>query len=62
MEAALYLPNDACVESGLHGLGHRFHQDKARAPEIIDKFLSKTKSLRPELRQYALNAKTGRIR
>lgn len=61
MEDALYLPNDACIESALHGLGHRFSQDKERVPQIIDRFLSKTKKLRPELRQYALKARTGRI-
>ena len=61
MEDALYLPNDACIESGLHGLGHRLNQDRERVPEIIDRFLSKAKGLRPELRQYALNAKTGCI-
>ena len=26
MDDALYLSNPACVESALHGLGHRFHQ------------------------------------
>lgn len=61
MKDALYLPNDACIESALHGLGHRFSQDKERVPQIIDQFLSKTKKLRPELRQYALNARTGYV-
>jgi len=61
MEDALYLPNDSCIESALHGLGHRFKQDSERVPKIIDRFLTKTKRLRPELRQYALNAKTGYI-
>jgi hypothetical protein len=61
MEYALYLPNDACIESGLHGLGHRFSQDKERVPQIIDRFLSKTKALRPELREYAARARTGYI-
>jgi hypothetical protein len=61
MEDALYLPNNACIESALHGLGHRFRQDKERVPQIIDRFLSKTKKLRPELRQYAANARIGYV-
>jgi len=61
MEDALYIPNDACIESALHGLGHRNYQDKKRPPEIIDRFLAKTKNVRPELKQYALSAKAGRI-
>lgn len=61
MEDSLYLPNDACIESGLHGLGHRFNQDEERVTQIIDRFLLKAKKIRPELKQYALNARTGYI-
>jgi hypothetical protein len=61
MEFALYLPNYACIESALHGLGHRHHQSPERVDEIIDKYLSKTKSLKSELRRFAARAKTGAI-
>lgn len=61
MEDALYIPHDACVGSALHGLGHRVYKDPERAQEIIDRFLSKTKYLKPELKAYALEARTGQI-
>jgi hypothetical protein len=61
MEDALYIPHDACIESALHGLGHRYSQDKSRVPEIINHFLSKTTGLRPELRTYARQAQVGMI-
>ena len=32
MEDALYISNDACIESALHGLGHRYGQDEERVP------------------------------
>lgn len=61
MEDALYIPNNSCIESALHGLGHRQNQDKIKVPEIIDRFLRNAQSLDPALRIYAQNAKTGYI-
>jgi hypothetical protein len=61
MEDALYVPHDACIESALHGLGHRYFNDETRVTEIIDRFLNKTKGLRPELREYARKARQGMI-
>jgi hypothetical protein len=61
MEDALYVPHDACIESALHGLGHRYFDDKARVPGIIDRFLDQTKGLRPELREYARAARQGMV-
>lgn len=61
MEEALYLPHDACIESALHGLGHRYYQDQTRVSEVIVRFLSKTQGLRPELRRYAEQAKRGAV-
>lgn len=61
MEDALYLPNDACIESALHGLGHRLYQNEEEVPKIIYKFVMNTKNLRPELERYAWKAKTGDI-
>ncbi len=61
MEYALYIPNYACVESALHGLGHRHCQTPEKVEEIVDRFLSKSISLRRELRQYAAKAKYGDV-
>jgi hypothetical protein len=61
MQAALYLPNIACAESALHGLGHRAHQDRSAVSEIVDTFIRKSPGLRPELRAYALSAKHGNV-
>jgi hypothetical protein len=58
MEYSLYLSNLACIESGLHGLGHLvdYHPE---ARKIINKYLA-TKPIIPQsLHQYALQAKTG---
>jgi hypothetical protein len=61
MEKALYLPNPACVESALHGLGHRHHQNPDIVEAVIDNFLSVCNGLRPELRLYAHQARIGNI-
>jgi hypothetical protein len=60
MEKALYLSNPACVESALHGLGHIHHKPtKELVERAIDKFLKKHKKVRPELIEYAKQARTG---
>ncbi|MBU0801065.1 MAG: hypothetical protein KKA05_08680 [Alphaproteobacteria bacterium] len=59
MEDALYVPHNACIESGLHGLGHRYSSDRVRVTEVIERFLLKTPGLNPELRRYADCAKIG---
>lgn len=56
----LAIPHDAVRESALHGLGHTTGRRK-EAEAIIDAFLESTPALRPELRQYALNARAGCI-
>src|SRR5262249_31399709 len=61
MEDALDVPHDACIESALHGLGHRYFGDKERVPAIIDRFLGRATGLRPELRAYAQAARQGEI-
>ena len=63
MEFCLYLPNIACQESALHGLGHLEYEDKwgDRCRKIIDTFLgSKAKNL-DELEAYARAAYHGQI-
>jgi hypothetical protein len=61
MEDALYVPHDACIESALHGLGHRHPQNKERIAGIIDRFLATVKGLNPDLRQYARAAREGSV-
>ena len=60
MEVVLRLPNLACKESALHGLGHMVgHSDRAQA--VIDDFLARNPDVGPELLQYARAARTGCI-
>lgn len=59
MRLALTVPNIACVESGLHGLGHYCGQNPTIVQEIIDNYLSSGFQVSAELRQYALQARTG---
>lgn len=60
METVLKLPNLACKESALHGLGHMVrHNERART--IIDRFLAEELDLCPELELYARSAITGCI-
>jgi hypothetical protein len=55
---ALRLPNEACVESALHGLGHLRGQ---KAQAVIDRWLDGKPSVRPSLIAYARSARTGCI-
>ncbi|MBX9927186.1 MAG: hypothetical protein K2Y05_12585 [Hyphomicrobiaceae bacterium] len=63
LERVLYLPHDGCIESALHGLGHAVDSRRRDQPipVIIERFLAVTPGLRPELRAYALAARTGHI-
>lgn len=60
LEHALKSPNRACVESGLHGLGHIYSSYPERVEEVIDRYLNAAKPP-DELRQYAINARRGYI-
>jgi hypothetical protein len=60
MEAVLQLPNPACKEAALHGLGHMVRYSD-RACAIIDGFLTRASDCGPELLQYARSARTGCI-
>jgi hypothetical protein len=61
MEKCLDLSNPACVESGLHGLGHlAFNHPKIAVP-IIDNFLKNGKCENENLISYAKMARTGMI-
>lgn len=60
MARALRLNSVACQESALHGLGEWQINYPERTQPLIDDFL-KQKTLRPELRRYALSARSGLI-
>jgi hypothetical protein len=61
MENSLYLNNIACVERGLHGLGHAFYKNEKRVETAIDKFLASTPNIDEKLLNYAMNARRGYI-
>lgn len=60
LQKLLAIPHDACQESALHGLGH-WQIYYSEADRIIDEFLARSPSLRPELAIYASQAQTGSI-
>ncbi|MBL1146412.1 MAG: hypothetical protein HND56_05815 [Pseudomonadota bacterium] len=60
MEYALTLNNIACIESGLHGLGHAVY-NWPHAAEIIENFIKRAGNIDPRVMRYAEMAKTGYI-
>lgn len=60
MEAVLQLPNIACKEAALHGLGHDV-QRGGRAAAIIDRFLACSVGNDSDLVTYGRAARTGCI-
>jgi len=60
MEFALYLDNIACVESGLHGLGH-MKDVYGEAPKIVQKYIETVRAPDPRLLKYAEHAKIGYV-
>jgi hypothetical protein len=61
MRATLRLPNPACQESALHGLGHWAHAYPEFTAAAIDAYLAANRTLRPELIRYAQAARSGCI-
>ncbi|MFM2269079.1 MAG: hypothetical protein RL757_2520 [Bacteroidota bacterium] len=61
MKTSLHLTNPACVESGLHGLGHLTLHHAEIAVPIIDKYLQNKKNKNQSLINYAQAARTGMI-
>lgn len=59
LDFALDSPNDACVESALHGLGHLHLERPVDVPTIIARFRQRRTTIRPELAGYAAAAATG---
>jgi hypothetical protein len=60
LEAVLQLPNIACKEAALHGLGHDVRQSD-RASAIIERFLAGSVGLDPDLVMYGRAARSGCI-
>lgn len=59
MRETLALANPACQESALHGLGHWAGAYPLFVAGAIDDFLTAQPNLRPELKAYALAARSG---
>jgi hypothetical protein len=61
MENSLYHNNVACIESGLHGLGHAASDNKIYVKAAIDKFLATSNITNENLLTYAMAARSGYI-
>jgi hypothetical protein len=61
MRETLRLPNPACQESALHGLGHWAGAYPEFTAATIDAYLAANPKLRPELLRYAQAARSGCI-
>jgi hypothetical protein len=61
MEQSLYLGNVACIESGLHGLGHAFYKNETSVETAIDKFLKAKPNIDEKLLAYAMDARRGYV-
>ncbi len=59
LEHALLSTNDAVIESGLHGIGHRASPERAK--QAVGKLLARRPDLRPELKKYAEACSQGCI-
>jgi hypothetical protein len=59
MHATLQLPNPACQESAIHGLGHWARAYPEFTAATIDAYLAANRTLRPGLVRYAQAARTG---
>jgi len=62
IRSVLTIDHVACQESALHGLGHlRGRRQSLEVEGIIDDFLQHERNLRAELREYANQARAGRV-
>jgi hypothetical protein len=63
LRTILAIDHVACQESALHGLGHecKILEANPEIEAIIDDFLRRKPNLSPELREYALSARTGMV-
>lgn len=58
---ALKLPNIACVESALHGLGHTYMEAPKLVEQVLNEFLRENQLFNENLLSYAQFAKSGYI-
>lgn len=61
MERMLDLPNDACREAALHGLGHWESAYPERVHDAIDRFIWANRKIPAALRNYAYSARHGDV-
>jgi len=61
LTAIASLPSVACIESALHGLGHRHARQAQRTEEIISSMLRQSSGWPPELVRYAEAALRGAV-
>jgi hypothetical protein len=61
LDEVLYLDNQACVESALHGLGHVHSHASEAVEDAIDRFLATRADVPPKLQAYAKAARTGGV-
>lgn len=61
LEFSLYSENVACVESGLHGLGHMASDWPDEVKAIIDLYLRRRPNHDPRILRYADLAREGRV-
>jgi hypothetical protein len=57
----LELPNEACQEAALHGLGHWHRRYPEDVEATIDRFIWANRKIRSQLRNYAYAARHGDI-
>jgi hypothetical protein len=61
LEQSLYIDNVACIESGLHGMGHSFYKNETFVKTAIDKFLKAKPNIDEQLLAYAMDARRGYV-
>ena len=61
MAATLALPNAACQESALHGLGHWAMYYPQPVAALVNAYLQNNPEIRGPLKQYALAARSGAV-
>ncbi len=61
LKKILKIDSVACRESALHGLGHWAFHYPGEVKEIVNAFLAEHPYIKPELREYALNASWGNV-
>lgn len=59
-EKTIQLPHRACIEGGLHGLGHLAYRHEARVKQVVDRIL-KSAYTDATLRKYAEHAREGSV-